>query len=57
MTALIGDAPPEIVQRERELSDTQWSPAVYNPEGKLCRSAREFFGGPFYTEDGTRRPS
>ncbi|PNY23331.1 Protein kinase-like domain protein, partial [Tolypocladium capitatum] len=53
MITLIGRIPPLLIQRERDMRHWRWSPAVLNPEGKLSSNAAEFYGGPFFTDDGT----
>ncbi|KAI1135447.1 kinase-like protein [Hypoxylon sp. FL0543] len=52
MIALIGDVPPSLVERERNMRHWRFSPAAVNPEGRLSRNALEFYGGPFFTDDG-----
>ncbi|OTA65860.1 putative serine/threonine-protein kinase [Hypoxylon sp. EC38] len=52
MIALIGDIPPSLVERERNMRHWRWSPEAVNPEGRLSSNALEFFGGPFFTDDG-----
>ncbi|OAA38559.1 protein kinase domain-containing protein [Metarhizium rileyi] len=52
MIALMGDAPPSLVKRERDMRHWRWSPAAMNPNGRLSSNAAEYFGGPFFTDDG-----
>ena len=52
MIALIGPVPPMLIQRERDMRRWQWSPKVRNARGELCSNAMEFYGGPFFTNDG-----
>lgn len=51
--ALVGDVPPSLIERERNMRHWRWSPEAVNPEGRLSSNALEFFGGPFFTDDGT----
>ncbi|KAH9208450.1 kinase-like domain-containing protein [Leptodontidium sp. 2 PMI_412] len=51
MVALLGPVPPVLVQRERDMRHWRWSPEAINPEGRLCSSAAEFYGGPFFNDD------
>ncbi|KAI0403311.1 putative serine/threonine-protein kinase [Xylaria palmicola] len=53
MTAILGPIPPVLVEREKAMRGWRWSPQVLNPKGQLSGSAAEFFGGPFFTDDGT----
>jgi hypothetical protein len=52
MIALLGPPPKELLDRERLWSDVKWDHAVENPDGKLCQTAREYFGGPFFNPEG-----
>ncbi|POR32176.1 Protein kinase domain-containing protein [Tolypocladium paradoxum] len=53
MISLIGDIPPSLIKRERDMRHWRWSPAAMNPNGRLSSSAAEYFGGPFFADDGT----
>ena len=52
MIALLGPPPKELIDREKEGLDWKFRPEVENPEGKLCGSASEFYGGPFFDSEG-----
>jgi serine/threonine protein kinase len=52
MIALLGPPPKELIDREISWNKVKWSHAVYNSEGRLSETAREFFGGPFFYPDG-----
>lgn len=52
MITLIGDIPPLLIERERQMRHWRWSPPAVNPNGKLCNNVAEFYGGPFLAEDG-----
>lgn len=49
---MIGPVPPMLIQRERDMRDWKWSPEVRNARGEMCNNAAEFYGGPFFTDDG-----
>jgi hypothetical protein len=52
MIALLGPPPKELCDREREGLGWKFRPKVENSEGKLCESASEFYGGPFFDSQG-----
>ncbi|KAG6006485.1 hypothetical protein E4U21_007029 [Claviceps maximensis] len=52
MIALIGPPDPLLLQRQKDMSYWRWAPAALNPKGRLCSNAAEFYGGPFFSEDG-----
>ena len=52
MIAILGPVPDVLVQRERQMRHWRWCPAVHNDQGKLCSNAADFYGGPFFTDDG-----
>jgi hypothetical protein len=52
MTALLGALAKILINREIRWSEVKWSYAVSNTEGKLCQTAREYYGRPFFNPDG-----
>jgi hypothetical protein len=52
MIALLGPSPKELCDREKEELGWKFRPEVENSEGKLCGSASEFYGGPFFDSQG-----
>ena len=54
MIALLGAPPKILTNREAHWSKVKWSHAVPNSEGKLCQTAREYYGGPFFNPEGKR---
>lgn len=52
MIALLGPPPKELLRREIEGRKWKWRPATENAAGKLCESASEFYGGPFFDAEG-----
>lgn len=62
IVSLLGDPPKELVQRERFFRRHQLERAVRSPRGNECENMNEFWGGPFFDDDGkhgelTRRRS
>jgi serine/threonine-protein kinase SRPK3 len=41
-----------LIQREKDMRQWRWSPDARNLEGKLCSNAAEFYGGPFFDDNG-----
>ncbi|KAK0111542.1 hypothetical protein ONS95_001895 [Cadophora gregata] len=52
MIALLGTPPKTLIEREVRWSAVKWSHAVPNSEGRLCWTAREYYGGPFFNTEG-----
>lgn len=52
MIALLGPPPKELIAREKEGLKWNWAPAVQNAKGKLCTTASDWFGGPFFDNNG-----
>ena len=52
MIVLLGPPPKELCDREKEGLGWRFMPEVENSEGKLCGSASEFYGGPFFDSQG-----
>jgi len=50
--ALLGAPPKILIDREMSWSEVKWSHAVPNSGGKLCQTAREYYGGPFFDTRG-----
>lgn len=50
MIALLGPPSKELLNKANKWN---WSPPIENPAGKLCRSATEFYGGPYFDSTGT----
>ena len=51
MVALLGPPPKKLLDREVRWSEVKWSHAVPNSKGKLCQTAREYYGGPFFDSE------
>lgn len=52
MIALLGPPPKELLIREKEWRKWRWGPALTNAAGELCERALEFYGGPFFNDEG-----
>ena len=52
MIALLGHPPPELITRSASMSGYQWPQSVRNADGVLCENAEEFYGGPFFDNNG-----
>ncbi|KAL4789133.1 protein kinase [Aspergillus venezuelensis] len=52
MISLLGPPPKVLLERSNSRSQQDWPRPITNEAGKLCNNAREFFGGPFFDEDG-----
>ncbi|KAH9212271.1 kinase-like domain-containing protein [Leptodontidium sp. 2 PMI_412] len=52
MMALLGPPPKALLKRERSFRKLTFTPEILNPEGKSCRNAFQYFGGPFFDDNG-----
>lgn len=52
MISLLGPPPKELLDREEKWSRVEWRRAFPSVEGKLCWTARECYGGPFFNSEG-----
>lgn len=52
MIALLGPPPKELINREEKWSKVKWERAFPSAGGKLCWTAREYYGGPFFNAKG-----
>ncbi|PYI02361.1 kinase-like protein [Aspergillus sclerotiicarbonarius CBS 121057] len=52
MIAFLGPPPEDLIIRERETRHQTWRISLRNSEGKLAKSAMEWFGGPFFDDQG-----
>jgi hypothetical protein len=50
MIALLGPPPPEIIQRYQYMREYSWPESVKREDGRVCETAEEYFGGPFFDE-------
>jgi hypothetical protein len=53
MINLLGPPPEELVERERICRRYQaFTPPIENPRGILCENTNQYWGGPFFDENG-----
>lgn len=52
MIALLGPPPKALLSQSNAMVQCKWPDAIENGAGKVCRNARDFFGGPFFNEAG-----
>ncbi|BCS28512.1 putative serine/threonine-protein kinase [Aspergillus puulaauensis] len=52
MVALLGPPPTQLIARSDIMAQHDWPEPVRGATGKLCSNGREFFGGPFFNEEG-----
>lgn len=52
MVSLLGDPPKQLIRRERILRDHRLEKPVINLRGETCNTMNEFWGGPFFDDDG-----
>ncbi|CAG9945608.1 unnamed protein product [Clonostachys rosea f. rosea IK726] len=52
MVSLLGDPPEEVIQRERISRTHHLERPVMNLRGKECKTMNEYWGGPFFDDDG-----
>ncbi|KAJ5675466.1 hypothetical protein N7462_008363 [Penicillium macrosclerotiorum] len=52
MIALLGYPPPEILAASRNMREAEWPIELFNEHGTLCNTVEQFFGGPFFGQDG-----
>lgn len=52
MICLLGVPPPEIIQRCQYMREYSWPEPVRREDGRVCETAEEYFGGPFFDNNG-----
>lgn len=52
MVSLLGDPPRELIERERFFRNHQLEKPTKNSRGQECKTMNEFWGGPFFDNDG-----
>lgn len=52
MISLLGEVPPSVIAQEKTMRTWNWSPAPVNAAGNPCTNASEYYGGPFFDDDG-----
>ncbi|KAL4744741.1 hypothetical protein BDW72DRAFT_208772 [Aspergillus terricola var. indicus] len=52
MIALFGPPPPEVLQRYQYMREYVWPEPVRREDGRVCKTAEEYFCGPFFDSNG-----
>ncbi|OKL58718.1 hypothetical protein UA08_06042 [Talaromyces atroroseus] len=52
MIALLGPPPKKLLVMSSSMSRIEWSPAITDERGKIFKNNREYFGGPFFDDEG-----
>ncbi|KAJ5627156.1 hypothetical protein N7528_004583, partial [Penicillium herquei] len=52
MIALLGPPPTELILKSKLMANNLWPKPVRGVNGKVFHTAEEFFGGPFFDEEG-----
>ncbi len=52
MIALLGPPPIALLKRERSFRKLNFTPEIQNSKGQPCGNAFEYFGGPFFDDNG-----
>ncbi|KAG6185880.1 hypothetical protein E4U10_005927 [Claviceps purpurea] len=52
LISLFGEPPPFLVKRERLCRENKLGVAIVNPRGKECKTMNEYWGGPFFDDEG-----
>ncbi|CCE35386.1 uncharacterized protein CPUR_06814 [Claviceps purpurea 20.1] len=52
LISMSGEPPPLLVKRERMCRENKLDDFVVNSKGKVCETMNEYWGGPFFDDDG-----
>ncbi|KAJ6190531.1 hypothetical protein N7519_000552 [Penicillium mononematosum] len=52
MIALLGPPHPEVIQRYQYMREYSWPQSVRREDDRVCGTAEEYFGGPFFDNNG-----
>jgi hypothetical protein len=52
MIALLGPPHPEVIQRYQYMREYSWPQPVRREDDRVCETAEEYFGGPFFDNNG-----
>ncbi|KAG6168525.1 hypothetical protein E4U22_002683 [Claviceps purpurea] len=52
MVTLFGEPPPLLLKRELLCRENKLDGVILNPKGKECKTMNEYWGGPFFDEEG-----
>ncbi|KAG6267840.1 hypothetical protein E4U47_005039 [Claviceps purpurea] len=53
LISMSGEPPPLLVKRERMCRENKLDDFIVNSKGKVCETMNEYWGGPFFDDDGT----
>ncbi|KAG6263730.1 hypothetical protein E4U48_006550 [Claviceps purpurea] len=53
LISMSGEPPPLLVKRERMCRENKLDDFIVNSKGKACETMNEYWGGPFFDDDGT----
>lgn len=56
MVSVLGDPPEKLIVRERTYRKLDLGRTITNMEGNECRTMNQFWGGPFFDEEGKEPP-
>ena len=56
MFALLGPVPPELIAQERIMRHRRWDMPVLNHKNELCYNVADYYGGPYFDDNGTLQP-
>jgi serine/threonine protein kinase len=54
MIALLGPPPKKLLVVSDSMAEVEWSPAITDERGKIFKNNRDYFGGPFFDDEGRR---
>ncbi|KAI5466765.1 kinase-like domain-containing protein [Mariannaea sp. PMI_226] len=52
MIGVLGPVPDALLSKEKKMRHWTWMPEALNGQGKLCNTVVDYFGGPFFSDDG-----
>lgn len=55
MMALLSRPPPEVIQRYQYMQEYSWLKPIRQEDSRVCKTAEEYFCGPFFDKKGITR--
>lgn len=52
MIALLGPPPRKLLVMSDSMAQVEWSPPITDERGKIYKNNRDYFGGPFFDNEG-----
>jgi hypothetical protein len=52
MVSLLGPPPEQVIETEQYFRTAYLRGAITNPRGRACATMNEYWGGPFFDENG-----